>query len=170
MPDVGWGLIGDVVGFEREATLDLSINHCKGCGRTWPRRNPLLTVDVIIEMEDRPGSVVLISRKNAPLGWALPGGFVEYGETVETAAGREGKEETGLDLTDLKQFHTYSEPSRDPRGHTVSVVFTAKAVGSPKGGDDASIARVFTTGDLPEDIVFDHRTIIEDYFRMKGTP
>ena len=144
--------------------MDLSKDHCKGCGRTWPRRNPLLTVDVIIEMEDKPGSVVLIGRKNPPSGWALPGGFVEYGETVETAAAREAKEETGLDVKGLTQFHTYSEPSRDPRGHTVSVVFTAKAGGIPKGGDDARIARVFAADNLPEDIVFDHRTIIEDYF------
>ena len=150
--------------------MDLSKDHCKACGRTWPRRNPLLTVDIIIEVEDKPGSLVLIGRKNPPLGWALPGGFVDYGETVETTAAREAKEETGLNLSDLKQFHTYSEPSRDPRGHTVSIVFTAKAAGTPKGGDDARTARVFTSDDLPEDIVFDHRTIIEDYFKMKGTP
>jgi 8-oxo-dGTP diphosphatase len=122
-------------------------------------------VDVIIDLEGKPGSIVLVSRKNEPLGWALPGGFVDYGETVEAAAAREALEETGLELTHLRQFHTYSDPSRDPRGHMVSVVFTARATGSPKGGDDARIARAFTPDDLPEDIVFDHRTIIDDYFK-----
>lgn len=145
--------------------MDLTKDHCPDCGHTWPRRNPSLTVDVIIEMESNPGSIVLVSRKNPPLGWALPGGFVDYGETVAAAAAREALEETGLILTDLKEFHSYSDPSRDPRGHTVSIVFTAKAAGTPKGGDDARIARVFTPEDLPEDIVFDHRTIIRDYLK-----
>jgi 8-oxo-dGTP diphosphatase len=149
--------------------LDLSKDHCKACGRTWPRRNPLLTVDAVIEIEGKPGSIVLISRKNPPRGWALPGGFVDYGETVEAAAAREAKEETGLDLRDLRQFHAYSEPSRDPRGHTVSIVFTARAAGTPEGGDDARKARVFTAEDLPEDIVFDHRSIIEDYFKARSS-
>jgi 8-oxo-dGTP diphosphatase len=149
--------------------LDFANEHCPNCGHTWPRRNPLLTVDIIIEMEEMPGSIVLVSRKNEPLGWALPGGFVDYGETVEAAAAREAKEETALDVRELHQFHSYSDPSRDPRGHMVSVVFTARASGTPRGGDDARIARAFTVQDLPEDIVFDHRTIIQDYFGVKST-
>jgi 8-oxo-dGTP diphosphatase len=146
-----------------EVPLDLSKDRCPKCGHVWARRNPLLTVDIIIEMEGRPGSIVLVSRKNEPKGWALPGGFVDYGETVETAAAREAKEETGLDVELPRQFRAYSDPSRDPRGHTVSVVFTARASGTPKGGDDARIARVFDLKSLPEDIAFDHRIIIEDY-------
>ncbi len=145
--------------------MDFAHERCPNCGRTWPRRNPLLTVDVIIEMEDKPGSIVLVSRRNEPLGWALPGGFVDYGETVEAAAARETREETGLAAVDLREFRAYSDPSRDPRGHTVSIVFTAKAAGAPRGGDDARIAQVFASDDLPEAIVFDHRTIIEDYLK-----
>jgi 8-oxo-dGTP diphosphatase len=145
--------------------LDFMNERCPGCGRQWPRRNPLLTVDMIIEMDDRPGSIVLVYRRNEPLGWALPGGFVDYGETVEAAAAREALEETGLKLRDLRQFHVYSDPSRDPRGHMVSVVFTARAGGTPKGGDDARQAGVFTRDDLPGDIVFDHRAIVEAYFK-----
>ena len=148
--------------------MDLSKDRCPECGHAWPRRNPLLTVDIIIEIEGSPGSIVLVSRKNEPLGWALPGGFVDYGETVEAAAAREAHEETGLTLTGLREFQSYSEPSRDPRGHTVSIVFTARAAGTPIGGDDASIARVFTPEDLPDDIVFDHRTIIEDYLKPRS--
>jgi 8-oxo-dGTP diphosphatase len=125
-------------------------------------------VDIIIEVEGRSRSVVLVRRKNEPLGWALPGGFVDYGETVEAAAAREAHEETGLTLSELRQFGAYSDPRRDPRGHTLSVVFIAKAVGSPKGGDDAAVARVFSEDNLPEDIVFDHRTIIEDYFKARS--
>jgi 8-oxo-dGTP diphosphatase len=151
--------------------LDPRYHRCPQCGCQWPRRNPLLTVDVIIEMEDhRPGSIVLVSRKNEPLGWALPGGFVDYGETVEAAAAREAMEETGLKVKDLRQFHTYSDPSRDPRGHMVSVVFTARAAGAPRGGDDARIAQVFTADTLPADIVFDHRAIVEDYLSRSTAP
>jgi 8-oxo-dGTP diphosphatase len=148
--------------------LDLSQDRCPVCGHARPRRNPLLTVDIIIEMEESPGSIVLVSRKNEPLGWALPGGFVDYGETVEAAAAREAQEETGLAVADVREFHAYSDPSRDPRGHTVSIVFTAKAAGTPEGGDDARIARTFAPDDLPKAIVFDHRTIIEDYLKARS--
>ena len=98
-------------------------------------RNPLLTVDIVIEIRD--SGIVLIERKNPPQGWALPGGFVDYGESVESAAVREAKEETCLDVRLIEQFHTYSDPTRDPRHHTVSIVFLATADGAPRGGDDA---------------------------------
>lgn len=114
-------------------------------------------------MEGEPARIVLVRRKNPPLGWALPGGFVDHGETVEEGAAREALEETGLRIEDMRQFHTYSDPARDPRGHMASVVFIARARGTPTGGDDASEAQGFGPDDLPEDIVFDHRQIIQDY-------
>ncbi|SPF51550.1 NUDIX hydrolase [Syntrophobacter sp. SbD1] len=124
-------------------------------------RNPLLTVDIIIEV---PGKgIILIERKNPPPGWAIPGGFVDYGETLEAAAIREAREETGMELVDLRQFHAYSDPLRDPRGHTVSVVFTALGKGSPLAADDAKNLRIFPLDDLPEDLAFDHASILSDY-------
>ncbi len=128
-------------------------------------KTPLLTVDIIIEVEDK--GIVLIERKNPPHGWALPGGFVDVGESVEDAAKREAKEETTLDVTLLSQMHAYSEPTRDERFHTVSVVFVATATGTPVGADDAARAEVFTKDTLPKAIAFDHARIIEDYFRWK---
>jgi ADP-ribose pyrophosphatase YjhB (NUDIX family) len=121
-------------------------------------------VDVIIECE---GGVVLIERKNPPLGWALPGGFVDYGESLESAAVREAKEETGLDIELRRQFHTYSAPDRDPRHHTITTVYIAGAEGKPRGGDDAADARVFSRDTLPEPVVFDHKEILNDYFTGK---
>ena len=148
--------------------MAFSTEDCPKCGHSWPRRNPLLTVDMIIEVPGEPGPrIVLVRRKNPPHGWALPGGFVDYGETVEGAAVREALEETGLEITLERQFHSYSEPSRDPRGHMVSVVFVAKAEGTPRGGDDASEARAFSPDELPRDIVFDHPQIIQDYLTGK---
>jgi 8-oxo-dGTP diphosphatase len=126
-----------------------------------PRKNPLPTVDIIIECG---GGVVLISRRNPPHGWALPGGFVDYGEGLETAAIREAKEETGLDIRILRQFHTYSDPNRDPRGHTITTVYIAEADGIPKAGDDAGEASVFREGGMPEPLAFDHGKILADYF------
>ncbi len=125
------------------------------------RRNPVPTVDLIIECN---GGVVLIRRKNPPHGWALPGGFVDYGESLEEAARREAKEETGLDVELVRQFHTYSEPGRDPRLHTITTVYVARAAGEPRAGDDAVDAAVFGKDDLPGDIAFDHREILMDYF------
>ncbi len=123
-------------------------------------RNPKPTVDIVIET--RPGSVVLIRRKNPPLGWALPGGFVDEGESLERAAVREALEETCLEVTLLRQFHTYSDPARDPRHHTISTVYLATATGEPRGADDAAEARVFAYDDLPEGLVFDHADILQD--------
>ena len=127
-------------------------------------RNPFVTVDIIIEINDK---IVLIQRANPPYGWALPGGFVDYGESLETSAVREAKEETSLEVTLKEQFHTYSDPDRDPRHHTVTTVFIGKGAGTPKAADDAKRLDVFTENDLPESIVFDHRKIIDDYFRYR---
>ncbi len=125
---------------------------------------PFLTVDGIIEYK---GGIVLIKRKNPPLGWALPGGFVDYGESVEASVVREIKEETGLDFCDFRMFKVCSEPGRDPRFHTVSVVFTGRGEGELKASDDAQEADVFTASNLPDKIAFDHRQIIEEYFSTK---
>jgi len=130
-------------------------------------RNPFPTVDIIIELAS--GGIVLIKRKNPPPGWALPGGFVDYGESVEAAAVREALEETGLEVELTEQFHVYSDPDRDPRHHTMSVVFIAKAAGEPRGGDDAAEARGFDPDELPEPIAFDHRRIINDYLKYRRT-
>lgn len=146
--------------------MDFKNEVCPRCGHRWRRRNPLLTVDVIIEIEGGK-KIVLVRRKNPPIGWALPGGFVEYGETVEEAARREAKEETGLKVEIKRQFHTYSDPTRDSRGHMVSVVFIGVGKGEPIGGDDASEACAFDLSSLPQDIVFDHRKIIQDYISQR---
>jgi 8-oxo-dGTP diphosphatase len=131
-----------------------------------PDGGPKLTVDVIIEME--PRKVVLVRRRYPPPGWALPGGFVDRGESAEMAAAREAREETGLEVRDLRQFRLYSDPERDPRGHTASMVFTARAAGEPVGGDDAAEARVFPIDALPDEIAFDHRAVIADYAASSG--
>jgi ADP-ribose pyrophosphatase YjhB (NUDIX family) len=129
-------------------------------------RNPLPTVDIIIEIDP---NIVLIERKNPPHGWALPGGFVDYGESLTDAAVREAKEETSLDVTLTEQFHTYSDPRRDPRHHTLATVFIAKAHGTPRAADDARAVRLCTESDLPHPIVFDHPQILRDYFDFKRT-
>jgi ADP-ribose pyrophosphatase YjhB (NUDIX family) len=125
-------------------------------------RNPLVTVDVIIEMGR---DIVMIERKNPPFGWALPGGFVDYGESLEAAACREAVEETSLEIDLIEQFHTYSGPDRDPRHHTVTTVFIARAEGLPRAKDDAKAARCFAAQRLPQTIAFDHRQIVADYCR-----
>lgn len=124
-------------------------------------KNPFPTVDIIIEYKD---GIILIKRKNPPIGWALPGGFVDYGESIEDAAIREAKEETGLDISLIRQFRTYSDPNRDPRFHTISTVYIAKGEGILSAGDDAKEAEVFTKNNLPNNIAFDHKKILEDYF------
>jgi 8-oxo-dGTP diphosphatase len=129
-------------------------------------RNPVPTVDIIIEMEDdgRRKGIVLIERRNPPHGWALPGGFVDYGESLEEAAVREAKEETSLDIELVRQLHTYSDPRRDPRGHTITTVFVARAAGEPVARDDARAIGVFTRDELRFPLAFDHRKILDDYF------
>ena len=124
-------------------------------------RNPLLTVDLIIEVQDR--GIVLIKRKNPPYGWALPGGYVEYGESLEQAAVREAREETGLEVQLKRQLHTYSDPQRDPRRHTVTTVYEATARGEPVAGDDAQQIQLFSPNSFPDELAFDHATILEDY-------
>jgi 8-oxo-dGTP diphosphatase len=137
---------------------------CPHCGKSLAiHKNPLPTVDIIIESGD---GIVLIDRKNPPAGWALPGGFVDYGESLENAAIREAREETGLTVRLQGQFHTYSDPLRDTRHHTISTVFLAVAEGEPRGGDDARRAAIFTRDRLPS-LVFDHDKILDDYFRFK---
>lgn len=132
-------------------------------------RNPTPTVDVLIEIEGRPGTIVMIERGNEPRGWALPGGFVDEGEWLADAAVREAQEETGLDVELVELFHAYSDPSRDPRQHTVSTVFVGRARGEPAGGDDAADARVVSLDALPHPIVFDHATIIADYVAYRAS-
>ena len=129
-------------------------------------RNPTPTVDVVIAIGD---GVVLIRRRNDPVGWALPGGFVDEGETVEVAAVREAMEETGLEITLRELLYVYSNPARDRRQHTLSVVFTATADGIPQGMDDAAEARIFALDALPEPIVFDHGQMLQDYQRLLTT-
>jgi ADP-ribose pyrophosphatase YjhB (NUDIX family) len=128
-------------------------------------RNPLLTVDIIIEIDRK---IVLIQRANSPLGWALPGGFVDYGESLELSAIREAREETSLNIELVEQFHTYSDPRRDPRHHSISTVFIATAFGVPRASDDARSLGLFTRNTLPNPMVFDHGGIISDYFRYKN--
>jgi 8-oxo-dGTP diphosphatase len=133
---------------------------------------PLLTVDIVIELIDRPGRpIVLIERKYPPPGWALPGGFVDVGETLEAAAIREAKEETSLDVRLASLLGNYSDPSRDARGHTASAVYIAEASGQPVAADDARHLDVFAPDDVPV-LAFDHAHIIADYrvFRQTGRP
>ncbi len=127
-------------------------------------KNPLVTVDIIIEIDNK---LVMIERANLPHGWALPGGFVDYGDSLETSAIREAKEETSLDIRIIEQFHTYSHPDRDPRHHTITTVFIASASGMPRAADDAKILGLFSEHELPNPIVFDHEKILRDYFQYK---
>jgi len=131
-----------------------------------PPRGPAPTVDALIE---RDGQIVLVHRRFEPIGWALPGGFVDPGEKVGDAAVREAKEETGLDITLGALLHVYSDPRRDPRRPTLSVVFTATATGTIAAGDDAADARWFPLDSLPSPVVFDHAAIIADYLVFRAT-
>ncbi len=127
-------------------------------------RNPLPTVDIIIEIDC---GFILIKRKNPPFGWALPGGFVDYGESLEAAAMREAKEETSLDIRLVEQFHTYSAPDRDPRHHTLTTVYIATAQGVPEAADDAKDIGIFNEDNLPAQLAFDHDRLIEDYLEYR---
>lgn len=133
--------------------------NCPHCNKELAPRNPVPTVDIIIEIDEQ---IVLIKRKNPPHGWALPGGFVDCGESYEQAAAREALEETGIVVENLRQFHTYSKPGRDPRMHTASTVFTAIGTTFPRAGDDAAEAALFDKENLPE-LAFDHEQILSDY-------
>lgn len=126
---------------------------------------PLITVDAIIEMEN--GKIILIERKNPPPGWALPGGFVDPGESLAQAARREAEEETSLKVEIIELFHIYSKPWRDPRGDTVSAVYYCKASGEPQGGDDAARAEAFSPDEFPKNMAFDHGKILEHFLNWK---
>jgi 8-oxo-dGTP diphosphatase len=123
-------------------------------------------VDIIIEYQDQ--GLVLIERQKPPYGWALPGGFVEYGESLEEAAAREAKEETGLRVRLLGQFHAYSDPQRDPRQHVITMVFVARGTGSPQAASDARSVDVFSWDELPANLAFDHARILQDYLKVRN--
>lgn len=130
---------------------------------------PLLAADVVIELTDQPNRpIILIQRKNPPYGWAIPGGFVDVGETVEDAARREMKEEVSLDVKLTGLLGVYSRPDRDPRGHTVTVIYTGEATGAPVAADDALAVGCFTQADLPSPLAFDHAEVLEDYFTRRN--
>ncbi|MCX5667320.1 MAG: NUDIX hydrolase [Candidatus Omnitrophica bacterium] len=132
---------------------------------TKQQRGPFVAVDAIIDID---GGIVIIERSNPPFGWALPGGFVDNYESLEDAVRREMKEETCLELSDLRQFHAYSKPGRDPRFHTIGIVFTAKGKGTPKAGDDAANLKVIKLTDIDKiPFAFDHKQVLEDYIASK---
>lgn len=138
---------------------------CPKCGeKVKAYRTPFPTVDIIIETDD---GILLIQRKNEPFGWAIPGGFVDYGESLEEAAIREAREETSLQIHDLRLVGCYSDPARDKRAHTISTVYAAKGQGVPRAADDAASLNVFGLEALPDQLCFDHRKILDDYLRMK---
>lgn len=138
---------------------------CPKCGTGVRQyRNPFPTVDIVIEINE---GIVLIERRNPPFGWALPGGFVDYGESLEEAAVREAKEETSLEVYDLRLLGCYSDPSRDSRMHTISTAYAAKGHGSPKAADDAVNLRIFRPNELPDQLCFDHDAILSDYLEKK---
>lgn len=139
---------------------------CKNCGADVTRyRNPFPTVDIIIELD---GKIALIRRKNSPLGWALPGGFVDYGESLEDAAVREAAEETSLKIGNLKLLGCYSDPARDSRMHTITTVFVASGAGTPMAADDAAGIELFEIDRLPEPLCFDHARILADYMAWRS--
>lgn len=140
---------------------------CPACGKEFAAHQcPIPTVDILIgRRREGKNAVILVRRKNPPHGWAIPGGFVEYGERTEDCAVREALEETGLKVALTGLLGVYSDPTRDPRFHTVSVVYLAEAAGEPQAGSDAGDVGVFAEDGLPADIAFDHRKILADYFK-----
>ena len=139
---------------------------CPRCGeKVKSYRNPFPTVDIIIEFN---GGIVLIERRNEPLGWALPGGFVDYGETLEEAAIREACEETSLAISNLRLLGCYSDPARDSRLHAISAVYAAEGSGEPGAGDDAGNLAIFPLSRLPRKLCFDHGKILADYVIRKS--
>ena len=139
--------------------------NCPNCGSTIRHyRNPVPTVDIIIETQ---GGIVLIERKNPPYGWALPGGFVDYGERLEEAAVREAREETSLEVSNLSLLGCYSDPARDNRLHTISTVYVAEGSGEARAADDASNLAIFQLSNLPKKLCFDHAAILADYASTK---
>lgn len=147
--------------------MSYSTLDCPKCGTpVHAYRNPVPTVDIIIEVA---GGIVLIYRKNEPLGWALPGGFVDYGESLETAAVREAQEETSLRVENLRLVGCYSDPARDARQHNISTVYAATGHGTPQAADDAARLAVFPLDNLPQPLCFDHAVIIADYLAAKAS-
>ncbi len=140
--------------------------RCPSCGsEVLVYKNPTPAVDIIIQCDaGNEKGIVLIERRNPPYGWALPGGFIEYGESAEKAAIREAREETSLQVELIRQLGAYSDPGRDPRFHTISIVFIAQARGNPRAADDAASIRLFTKDKLPAQLAFDHARILNDYF------
>jgi len=131
---------------------------------------PLLAADTLIELIDLPERpFVLIERANPPFGWAVPGGFVDVGETLEQAAIREAKEETGLAVNLTVLLGLYSNPKRDPRNHTVTAVYIAEARGMPVAADDAKYCGIFTFDNLPGELAFDHAQVLADYQCYRAT-
>jgi 8-oxo-dGTP diphosphatase len=132
-------------------------------------RNPAPTVDIIIELIEQPGRpIVLIERQNEPYGWAIPGGFVDYGESLETAAVREAEEEVSLKVKLIEQFYVYSDPKRDSRQHTIAIAFIATAIGKPIPADDAKNIGIFNQWEIPQNLCFDHDRILQDYWRYRN--
>jgi ADP-ribose pyrophosphatase YjhB (NUDIX family) len=137
--------------------------HCQGELQFY--KNPKPTVDAVIDLDGK--GIVLVRRRDFPYGWALPGGYVEYGESVEEAAKREALEETGLEIALRGLLGVYSAPGRDPRGHTIAVVFVASATGMPQAGDDTIGVKVFASDHLPAEMAFDHASILQDYLNSR---
>ncbi len=163
-------VIGTCKGCRRLEDVKSQMILCPRCGTAVKEyRSPLTTVDIVIRCRKPNTGIVLIVRNREPRMWALPGGFCDYGEKLEDAAIREAEEETGLAIQLIEQFHTYSDPRRDLRHHSITTVFIAEAEDKPKAGDDAEEARVFREQDIPEMLAFDHKRILDDYFRYEKT-
>jgi 8-oxo-dGTP diphosphatase len=132
-------------------------------------KSPFPAVDIIIEMVDRPERpIILIERHHRPYGWAIPGGFMDYGEPAEATARREAMEEIGLEIELVDLLQVYSDPARDERQHTISMVYIATAKGEPKAGDDAKNAKIINIWEIPSNLCFDHDRILHDYLQYRN--